>query len=200
MSFRVSLVRMPLRSPFSDSSHTMRARNALILQLEYGGLEALSECITDEAPSFTGEDNVTALRAIRELFVDQLRAGPPAPGKFLEAVRRLKGHVMAKSAVEMLLWDHVAKSADRPLDLELGDSRGHADAGVAIGLGKDEQVRSLIESAVERGYRRIKVKIEREKAVQRLRRIRDDFPENPAERGCERVLRASEGPRGAEGD
>ncbi len=179
MSFRVSLVRMPLRSPFSDSTHTMRARNALILRLEHGGIEALSECITDEAPSFTGEDNGTALRAIRELFAGEIRAEPPTPGKFREAVWRVKGHVMAKSAVEMLLWDYMAKSGSRPLDLQLGDSRGHAEAGVAIGLGNEGHVRSLIESAIERGYMRIKVKIERETALERLRRIRDDFPEIP---------------------
>jgi o-succinylbenzoate synthase len=179
LSFRVSLVRVPLLSPFSNSSRTAHARNALVLQLAHGGLEALSECITDDAPSFTGEDNWTALRAIKRTFADELLAGPPTPANFLQAVGGVEGHAMAKAAVEMLLWDYSAKVAGTPLDVALGESRGQAEAGIALGLGRREEVRSRIEGAIERGYRRIKVKIEREKAVETLSGIRDAFPEVP---------------------
>jgi o-succinylbenzoate synthase len=179
LSFRVSLVRVPLLSPFSNSGGTVRARNALVLQMAHDGLEAFSECVTDDAPSFTGEDNGTALLAIKGTLADELRAGPPAPADFLEVVKGVEGHVMAKAAVEMLLWDYSAKAAGTPLDVALGESRGHAEAGIALGLGRAEEVRSRIEAAIERGYRRIKVKIERKKAVETLRGIRDSFPDVP---------------------
>jgi len=179
LNFRVSLVRVPLLSAFSNSKSTMLARNALILQLAHSGLEAFSECITDEVPSYSGEDNGSALRAIKEIFGNELRAGPPTPAKFLEGAGDLRGNAMAKAAVEMLLWDYRAKSTGRPLDVELGESRGKADAGIALGLGRDDEVSARIERAIELGYKRIKVKIEREGAFETLEQIRDRFPEIP---------------------
>jgi O-succinylbenzoate synthase len=170
---------MPLLSAFSNSHGTTLARNALILQFGHGGVEALSECVTDETPSCTGEDNATALQFIRDVFGDRLRGEPPEPGEFLEAVGDVRGHQMAKAAVEMLLWDYGAKVGGRPLDEALGESRGHAEVGIALGLGRDEEIKSRIEGALERGYKRIKVKVDREKALDRLKFVRDTFPDIP---------------------
>lgn len=179
MSFRVSLVRMPLLSAFSNSGGTMLSRNALILQLAKGGTEAVSECVTDETPSCTGEDNRTALRVIKSEFADELRADPPTPGEFLDLVGRVGGHQMAKAAVEMLLWDYHAKRDGAPLDEALGGSRGYAEAGLAIGMGRGGEVVDRVGAALRRGYKRIKVKIDREGALRTLGAIREAFPEAP---------------------
>jgi O-succinylbenzoate synthase len=61
----------------------------------------------------------------------------------------------------------------------LGESRGHAEVGIALGLGRDEEIKSRIEGALERGYKRIKVKVDREKALDRLKFVRDTFPDIP---------------------
>jgi O-succinylbenzoate synthase len=179
LSFRVDLVSMPLLTAFSNSGSTMLARNALILQLAHGGKEALSECITEETPSCTREDNQTALRVIKDAFADMLRAKPPSPGEFLEAVDGVRGHQMAKAAVEMLLWDYMAKVEGRPLDEVLGEPTGYAEAGISLGLGSEGEIRSRIEGALERGYKRIKVKVDKEGAFERLKAIRDAFPRIP---------------------
>jgi O-succinylbenzoate synthase len=179
LSFWVSLVRIPLGSAFSNSNGTTLVRNALILQLGHGAVEALSECVTDETPSCTGEDNASAIQIIRDYFGDRLRGEPPGPGEFLEAARDVRGHQMAKAAVEMLLWDYSAKVSGRPLDEVLGESGGYAEAGIALGLGREGEIKLRIEGAVERGYKRIKVKIDREKALDRLKFVRDAFPDFP---------------------
>jgi o-succinylbenzoate synthase len=170
---------MPLLSAFSNSGGTTVARNALILQLAHGGTEALAECVTDEAPSCTGEDNATALRVIRDALAGSLSPHPPTPAEFLSGAEKVKGNQMAKAAVEMLLWDYQAKASGLSLDAALGGSRGYADTGIAIGLGREEEVVSWVGAAVERGYRRVKVKIDRKGAVRTLRAVRDAFPEIP---------------------
>lgn len=179
LSLRVSLVRIPLLSAFSNSSGTMLSRNALILQLTEGGMEAVSECVTEETSSCTGEDNGTALRVIKSKFAGELRADLPSPRGFLESVEGVAGHQMAKAAVEMLLWDYRAKLEGVPLDKALGGSRGYADAGIAIGLGREDDVKARVEAALRRGYRRIKVKINRERASKTLGAIREAFPNVP---------------------
>jgi o-succinylbenzoate synthase len=189
LRLRISLVRLPLLSAFSNSVGTTSARTALILQLEHDGVEAFSECATDEALSSTKEDNSEALRVIRETTSRILRPEPPSPREFREASLRgegveRRGHPMASAAVEMLLWDYAAKRRGVPLDELLGESRGQAEAGIALGLaggggGSRDETLSWIEAAVARGYKRVKVKIERESALERLEVIRGAFPRIP---------------------
>jgi o-succinylbenzoate synthase len=179
LTLRVSLVRMPLLSAFSNSGRTMLARNALILRLAREETEAMSECVTDESLSCTGEDNGTAFRAIRDVLAKEVRSEPPTPAEFLAAVERVDGNQMAKAAVEMLLWDYHAKVGGLSLDAALGGSRGYADAGVAIGLGGEDDVLARVGAAVERGYRRVKVKIDGEGALRTLGAVRGAFPDAP---------------------
>jgi len=157
----------------------MTARNALILQLVHDGTEAFSECVTDETPSCTHEDNSSALQTIKEVIGARVRGEPPAPGEFLKAAEGVSGNQMAKAAVEMLLWDYRAKVEGLPLDRVLGGSRGYAEAGIALGLGREKEVESRIGDALERGYKRIKVKIDRKGALETLKGARDAFPEIP---------------------
>lgn len=178
MRFRVRHVRVPLLSPFSNSGGTTLARSALVLELEHAGVTAFSECIAGETPSFTGEDNRTALHDVQG-FAERLRREPPSPEEFLEGSGGLVGHQMSKAAVEMLLWDHRAKLAGRPLHRELGHSRGYAEAGVSIGLGEAAETVSRVGEAVARGYKRVKLKVRREGAVEMVASVRDAFPEPP---------------------
>jgi O-succinylbenzoate synthase len=192
LSFSISLVRIPLSSPFSNSRGTTLERSALILRLAHGGIEAVSECATDETLSSTGEDNETAARIIKEVLGGMLRAGPSSPKGFLEAARSVAGNPMAKAAVEMLLWDYMGKAQGEPLDEAIGESRGRAEAGIALGLWQDTEMKSLMESALIRGYKRIKVKIERQNAFEKLKTIRDTFPQIPLSadaNGCFEFLR-----------
>jgi O-succinylbenzoate synthase len=179
LSFRVCLVRIPLLSAFSNRRGTMLARNALVLELISGRTVALSECVTDERMSSTREDNESALKLIKGIFSKQLLADPPSPEEFLESVEGVRGQQMAKAAVEMLLWDYRAKVDGVPLDEALGGSRGYADAGIALGLGRKRDVLSRVEAALEKGYKRIKVKIDRKGALETLKGVRGAFPEIP---------------------
>ncbi|MDG6914629.1 MAG: o-succinylbenzoate synthase [Nitrososphaerota archaeon] len=178
MHLRVRHVKTPLRSPFSNSAGSTVARSALILELEHGGVTALSECVAGDTPSFTGEDNATALRDIRG-FAGHLRDGPTSPDEFLERTERVEGRQMAKAAVEMVLWDYLAKRAGRPLDRALGRSRGYAETGIAIGLEDPSRMVSEAKEAVARGYKRVKVKVARKGGVEALRRLREALPEFP---------------------
>ena len=178
MRLHVSLVRMPLLSAFSNSRAKVVARHALILELEHKGIRALSECVTDEGLSSTGEDNATALLAMKCVLAPRLKRSVD-PEDFLRLTKRVPGNEMAKAALEMLLWDYSAKAKGRPLDRLLGHSRGFAETGISIGLGSEREVRSQVEAALRRRYRRVKVKIERGSAAKRLKGLRDAFPEIP---------------------
>lgn len=178
MNLRASLVRLPLLSPFTNSRETVRSREALLLEYGNGRVHAYAECVTDRSRSSTGEDNETAIPAMRAL-AKALRGGPMGPREFLAATEHVNGNPMAKGAVEALLWDYRSKVEGRPLDDMLGSSKGRAEAGIALGMGRVGEVRSQVEESLDLGYKRVKVKIDRRGAVGLLGSLREAFPSAP---------------------
>jgi O-succinylbenzoate synthase len=178
LSFRITLVRLPLLVPFTASHGTESVRNALVLQFESDGVKAFSECATGKNPHYSYEDNETALHIIRDQLSNVLKERPTPEG-FLERADTIRGHNMAKAAVEMLLWDYHAKLKNEPLSRALGEPKGYSDVGISLGIDKPKLTTKRIGEALEKGYRRVKVKIDRGREYEILKSVRDTFPEIP---------------------
>ncbi|MEM3851532.1 MAG: o-succinylbenzoate synthase [Methanomassiliicoccales archaeon] len=176
MDLRFKVVRIPLLVPFKTSFGTQYAREAILLILRNEGITAYSECVADVDPYYSYEDNETALHIISDFLV-QFIEDLPDPDTFCKRARQIRGHNMAKAAVEMLLWDYAAKKKEVPLHSMLGKGRGFAETGISIGLDSPAKMVKRVEAAVETGYRRIKVKIEKGMDLEVLSAIRDRFPD-----------------------
>jgi O-succinylbenzoate synthase len=86
---------------------------------------------------------------------------------------RVRGHRMAKAAVENALWDAEAKQKNLPLWKVLGGTRSEIPCGVSIGIQNSvEQLLEKIQIELGAGYRRIKVKIKPGWDVNVLEKIR----------------------------
>ncbi|WP_393970845.1 o-succinylbenzoate synthase [Oxyplasma meridianum] len=170
------LVKMPLVTPFETSFGRQLDRCALIFKLEADGITAYSESVTDTDPFYSYENNSTALEIIDRYLVPHLMK-LPVPGEFMEQVAYVKGHNMAKAALEMLLWDYHARIKGMPLDRYLGKSKGKAEVGISLGMEPIETTISRISNALDTGYQRIKVKIKKGKELGILGAIRDRFPD-----------------------
>ncbi len=173
-----SKISIPLLKPFRTSFGTQITRDAVLLIFEEGGSKAYSEAVTDEAPLYGYEDNFTVLHVInnhlKEMFSPDLE-----PEKFNEKARKIRGHNMAKGAVEMLLWDINAKREGKPLHEFLKGSRGYADVGISIGMSTVSDELKTISTSLKQGFKRIKVKIDRNYNVQLIKAIREKFGDIP---------------------
>ncbi|MDA4134884.1 MAG: o-succinylbenzoate synthase [Thaumarchaeota archaeon] len=176
MELKVSLVRLPFLAPFTTSFGTEAERNALILEMKADGIQAYAESVTSVGPYYSYEDNETALHVIRDHLVPELRR-LPSPAEFLERTEGIKGHNMAKASVEMLLWDYHSKVKGEPLSASLGETKGFADVGISLGIDRPEVTLKRVGDAIARGYKRIKLKIERGKEYEIVRNVRDAFPD-----------------------
>ncbi len=177
-SLKINLVRLPLLSRFKTSFGTETHRCGLILRLRGDGVTAYSECVASSNPYYSYEDNDTALHIIRD-HLGKLVRDFPSPDEFLERATTVKGHNMAKAAVEMLLWDFHSKRKMKPLHKMLGESKGHADVGISLGIDRTGVMVKRVGEALKRGYKRIKVKIEKGKEYDIVRAVRASFPEIP---------------------
>jgi O-succinylbenzoate synthase len=172
-------VSLTLKEPFRISSGTITQRRVCLLELQTaGGVTAWSECVAGEMPNYSPETIDTAWLAMREWLVRRVLgrefANPDAVFAVLD--HNVRGHNMAKAAVEMGCWDAAAREAGVPLSRLLGGTRDRVPTGISIGIQRDPA--ALVErarKAVSLGYRKIKMKIEPGSDVEFVGAVRRDL-------------------------
>src|SRR5262249_24576842 len=91
---------------------------------------------------------------------------------------RVRGHRMAKGALENAVWDAEAQERQAPLSRLLGGTLQEIACGVSIGIQDSvEQLVEKIATELAAGYRRIKVKCKPGWDVKVFERIRGRWPD-----------------------
>lgn len=157
-------IRLPLKEPFRISSGEVRERRIMLLELhDAGGAVAWSECVAGEAPNYSSETIDTAWPII-EHFVAPRVLGRELdhPGAVHEILEKdIRGHNMAKAAIEMGLWGLASVIAGEPLSRFIGGTREHVEVGISLGIqASPERLVEKARSAIAEGYRKVKIKIE----------------------------------------
>jgi O-succinylbenzoate synthase len=169
-------IRLALKEPFRISSGIMSERRIALLQLfDERGASTWAECVAFQLPIYTSETIDTAWHAITQWLAPRLFGrtidGAGDVRGVLES--NIRGHNMAKAAVEMGCWGLAAELAEQPLSLVMGGTRSRVPTGISIGIQKtpaDLVARAC--AAVEAGYRKIKVKIQPGQDVQYVGDVR----------------------------
>jgi o-succinylbenzoate synthase len=162
---RLREIRLPLREPFRISSGVVHDRRILLVELFDGdGTHAWSECVAGELPNYSSETVDTAWLAIREWLAPRLLhqdADLQAPAQAHDVLGRgVRGHRMARAALEMGAWALHATRTGRALADVLGGTRDRIEYGISIGIQPSaEALAEHAARAVSEGYRRIKLKI-----------------------------------------
>lgn len=158
---RLRLIRLPLVAFFETSFGRVYDKTFILVSLEDDGVEGLGECVADVHPYYASETNTAVWHIIKE-FIAPLVLGRSFkdPRHVFPALARIRGHNMAKAAVEMACWDLTARAQNVPLSRLLGGSRTAIPSGVSIGIQDSiEQLAEKITTELAAGYRRIKIKI-----------------------------------------
>src|SRR6202521_4219610 len=172
-------IQMPLVHFFETSFGRIYSRRILLLTAHCDGIDGWSECVAGEDPFYSSEWIETAWPVIQHYLA------PAVLGHTLTSAResvswmaKVRGHQMAKAAVENALWDAEAQHTQQPLWKLLGGSRREIQCGVSIGIQDSvEQLLQKIETELASGYRRIKVKVKPGWDVNVLERIRSRWSE-----------------------
>jgi O-succinylbenzoate synthase len=155
------VLRLPLVRFFETSFGRVSDRTFMLVRLDGGGVTAWGECVADNDPFYSSETVETAWH-ITERFLAPLVLGAEFghPRDVFPALRRVRGHHMAKAAVEMAAWDLFAKQAGVPLAAVLGGTRTRVAAGVSIGIQDSlEQLTDRVAAELAEGYQRVKIKV-----------------------------------------
>jgi len=153
-------INLPLAYPFETSFGVTTDRRVLLIEIESEGLTAWGECVAGEHPYFSDEMIDTAwIVTETELAPRLLEAEIDGGGDCPDVFRQVRGHRMAKAALENAVWDLSAQRAGAPLGKLLGGTRTTIPCGVSIGIQSSPEV--LLEKVAKElaaGYQRIKLK------------------------------------------
>ncbi|MFT4113023.1 o-succinylbenzoate synthase [Silvibacterium sp.] len=151
---------IPLVQPFETSFGVTTDRRVLLVELKSEGLTAWGECVAGEHPYFSEETIDTAWLVMTQELAPVLAAAEPEhAGKIPGLFKQVRGHRMAKAALENAVWDLEAQVRGVSLSALLGGSRETIPCGVSIGIQPTlERQLAEIEKELAAGYQRIKLK------------------------------------------
>ena len=170
-------LRMPLVAPFRTSFGTEVSRDVLLVRVLAGGVEGWGECVAMERPLYSSEYVSAAERVIAEHLLPRLlAAGRTAADGVAGVLGPVKGHRMAKAAVEMAWLDAELRTVGRSFAEYLGATRDRVDCGVSVGIMESTgDLLDAVGSYLDQGYRRIKLKIEPGCDIEPVRAVRSRF-------------------------
>jgi o-succinylbenzoate synthase len=171
-------IRMPLVSPFETSFGRTSVRRILLVEVDVEGVSGWGECVAGEGPFYSPETVETAWHVLRDFLWPAVRGRELGAAAQIEGMLAgVRGHNMAKGALEAAAWDAEARRKGMPLWKLLGGERREIPCGVSIGLKEnDDELERQVEKELAAGYQRIKIKIKPGRDVQPVARLRKQFP------------------------
>ena len=170
-------VRLPFRSPFKTSFGVETEKVAVIVTVRSDGVEGYGEGVMDPLPAYREESIVGALHLLREALVPWLLAhGCGHPAELIDCWAGWRGNPMAKTALELAVWDCFARQQDVPLRTLLGGSATQVDVGASLGMNPIDVTLAAVGQHVDQGYKRVKLKIEPGWDLELLQAVRAAHP------------------------
>jgi o-succinylbenzoate synthase len=160
------LVRVPLAEPFAAAHGTRLDREVVIVRaLVEEGPDGWGECVAESEPTYWPEYTAGAMHVLEHHLVPRLLDG--------RSLRQVRGHRMAKAALECAALDAGLRAEGRSMASFLGATRPVVPTGIALGLAPT--VDDLVDGVLRwhgQGHRAFKIKIQPGWDVEPLRAVR----------------------------
>jgi O-succinylbenzoate synthase len=170
-------IRLPLVAPFRTSFGVEHERDILLVRVTTDVAEGWGECVAGAEPLYSSEYADGAHQVIRDHLLPRLAAVPELSAAGVgPALAAVKGHPMAKAALELAMLDAELRAHGIPLAGYLGAVRDKVAAGVSVGIaGSIPELLEVVDGYLADGYARIKLKIEPGWDVEPVRAVRERF-------------------------
>ncbi len=181
---KISMTRVDLRlkDPMNTAHGIISERPILILRADTSLGEGIGECSALADPYYSSEYLAVSEFILRDFILPHImRLSPPLTlSDILAFFDKIKGYPYAKAAVEMAFLDLLTKSQNISLLSFLANGRpvkNRVPASMSVGISPDLKTTvSLVGTALEKGYRRIKCKIAPDHDINLLKAIFAAYP------------------------
>jgi len=171
-------IHLPLLSPFETSFGKTSLRRILLVEAEVNGVTGWGESTAGEGPFYSYETVETSWLILRDYLWPMLKGREFASAcEVWDSLASVRGHNMAKAAIETAMWDAEAKQKNMPLAKLIGGTLAEIPCGVSIGLQPTmPELLAKVEKELAAGYQRIKVKIKPGMDIALVSTLRERFP------------------------
>lgn len=178
---RVTLreIQIRLKAPFEVSFGKIWDRRIVLVEIQSEGLSGWGEVTAGEGPFYNPETTDTSWLVLSKFMVPLVSGITiKSPEEIATILQWIRGHEMAKAALENAAWDLEAQRQGISLAKLLGGTRAEIPCGVSIGIQESPTTLvSVIERELVAGYQRIKIKIKPQKDIPFIKTVRSHFPE-----------------------
>ncbi|MCW6008986.1 o-succinylbenzoate synthase [Micromonospora sp. CPCC 205371] len=170
-------IAMPLVAPFRTSFGTETARDVLLVRVVTPDAEGWGECVAMSEPVYSSEYVDGAAEVIRRFLAPPLMAARAVTAsRVAPLLAPVRGHRMAKAALETAVLDAQLRARGESFGAFLGAERDRVPAGVSVGIMDSiPELLDAVDGYLAEGYLRIKLKIEPGWDVAAVRAVRERF-------------------------
>ncbi len=179
-SIELTEINLPLVHFFETSfGRTYERRIILVRVTDRDGAEGWGEITCGEVPGYSDEWTDSAWVTAEKILAPMVIGREVADASHVfDLMKRARGHRMSKAGIETACWDLEAKKLGVPLWRHLGGVNPEIACGVSIGIQDSvEQLLEKVQTEVDAGYQRIKIKIAPHWDYDVIRCVREQFPD-----------------------
>ncbi len=173
-----------LVSPFVTSFGREDERQCLLIAVHGAGLTGWGECVATSWPGYSYETTGTAWHILSDFLIPAILDSEfQEPEEIIDRFSFVRGHPLAKAALDQAAWDITAKRDGLSVAAKLAGPyeegpRQRVKVGVSIGIQPTiDQTLEIIRRHRDQGYGRIKLKIRPGHDIELARQVRLAFPE-----------------------
>ena len=172
-------VDMPLVHPFETSFGREITRPCILVAVRAEGLTGWGECTAHSGPWYSSETIETAWHVLRDFLIPELLGQEVgSPTDVVASFTRVRGHPMARAALENGVWDLLAQGQKVSLAGMLGGVREQVPVGVSVGIEPTlDELLDRVARHIAEGYARIKLKIKPGWDIDVVRVVRERWPD-----------------------
>ena len=180
-ALEIRRVSLPLVEPFRTSFGVELERHAVLVRVLGTGPDGWGECVAMTEPLYSSEYADGAARVLRDHLAPRIVGRRLAAEDVSDALGAVRGHPMAKAAIEMAVLDAELRAEGRSLADRLGATRDRVPSGISIGITASvDELLALVSSHLDSGYLRVKLKIQPGWDLDPVRAVRERFGEDLA--------------------
>ena len=176
-------LKLDLLHAFTTSFGTEYDRELILIEvISDDGISGWAESVAMLDPLYNEETLKTNWHILEDYLIpillkNEIRHPDELSEKYFNHIR---GNYMAKAALEGAVWDLHAKKQNVSLSKALGGNKIEIEVGVSIGIQNSiDQTLNIIESRLEEGYKRFKLKIKPGWDVELIDSVRKVYPNIP---------------------
>ena len=172
---------LPLINKYITSFGEIDSKHTIIIKVEDGKYVGFGESAALNIPYYNHETIDTCMYMLEKFLAPLVLESEVEDIEYINLLfKRIKGHNIAKSGLEMALWDIKARKNNNSLAQELGGATKKIGVGESVGIKSSiKEVLQEVEERLSSGFQRIKLKIKPGWDLDVVKLVRKEFGDIP---------------------